>query len=212
MTPERSFNHCNRCGRETWQSVSEPCENPAEIVDEGVTITFSETSVMLQCQVCKSTQLRVSKWNSENGDGGEMYSPPHSIHQAPSWLKELPPEYRDLALQIYPALDAGSHGLALMGARALLDVYISRHSAVTYDFKKKLEDLQKTGALSLKQVEILMPTFDAGSAAAHRGFIPSEANVLTALQVVENLIHQDVLAVKTQSLKNETPSDTRTRK
>ena len=212
MTSERSFDHCNHCGSETWHSESEPFKNRAEVVDEGVTISFCETSAMLQCQVCKRTQLRVRKWNSENGDCGQSFFPPHSMHKAPPWLKELPSEYRVLALQIYPALDAGSYGLALMGARALLDIYISRHSAVQNDFKKKLEDLQKSGSLSPKQIEILVPTFDAGSAAAHRGFIPTESNVLTALQVVENLIHQDVLGVKTLSLKKETPPDTRRKK
>jgi hypothetical protein len=92
-----------------------------------------------------------------------------------------------------------------MGARALLDVYVSRHSAVSNDFRKKLEDLQKAGAISAKQIEILWPTFDAGSAAAHRGYLPSEENVITALQVVENLIQQDVLGIKMQNLKTATP-------
>ena len=213
MPNESSYNYCNRCGSDTWHSIVGQCQDTSDAqLEDGSTISFSERSVLLRCQVCKKTQLCVSTWNSENGDCGMSFYPPPSKHKPPPWLDELPSEYSDLARQIYPALDAGSHSLALMGTRALLDVYVSRHSAVSYDFKKKLEDLQRDGALSAKQIEILLPTFDAGSAAAHRGFLPSESNVITALQVVENLIHQDVLGVKTQKLKTDTPPDPRRKK
>jgi len=204
---EPSYNHCNRCGGETFHSIAGECRNCSEAhLEDGSEISFSERSELLECQVCKQTRLRVSFWNSENDDGPVFFYPPLSKHRAPAWLKELPVEYKDLAEQIYPALDAGSYSLALMGARALLDLYISRHSSVSNDFNKKLENLLQLGALSAKQIEILSRTFDAGSAAAHRGYLPSEANVITALQVVESLLQQDVLGVKTQQLQADTPA------
>lgn len=207
MPIEPSYNYCNRCGGETRHSIAGECRNSSEErLEDGSLISFSERSALLECQVCQQTRLRVSFWNSENEDGPVFFYPPLSKHKAPAWLKDLPVEYKDLAQQIYPALDAESYSLALMGARALLDLYISRHSPVSNDFKKKLEELQQRGALSAKQIEILWPTFDAGSAAAHRGYLPSEENVITALQVVENLLQQDVLGVKTQQLRSDTPA------
>ena len=206
MDKDQTYVYCNRCGGDTQHSLIAQRRNESKAkLEGGYEILFVEKSDFLECQVCQQTRLRITYWNSENEHHFISFAPPASKHKAPSWLNELPPEYSDLALEIYPALDAGSLSLALMGARALLDVYISRHTGVGNDFKKKLEDLCKQGALSAKHAEILWPAFDAGSAAAHRGYQPSEYNVITALQVVENLIQQEVLGTRTQKLKNETP-------
>ena len=205
MTSESSFTHCNRCQNKTWHSESKPFEKRGELQeDDGLTILFCDTSIMLECQVCQRTKLQVRNWNSENGSSLNFF-PPESTHRAPLWLKDMPNEYKGLALQIYPALDVGSYGLALMGVRALLEIYISNHTAVPHEFKKKLADLQEREWISSQHVEMLLITFDAGSAAAHRGFIPTEASVIIALQVIENLIHRDILSAKTKDLKNETP-------
>jgi hypothetical protein len=210
MMTEKYYTHCNNCGNEKWHSESIPfVDSSTWHHEDGSTIEFSKTSVMLQCQVCKNTKLRVSKWNSENGEDGEQFFPPNTIRKMPDWVNDLPPEYRDLARQIYPALNAESLGLALMGIRALLDVYISRHSTEKNDFSKKIEELVTTRVLNTRQAATLSTTFDAGSAAAHRGFIPSEINVITALDVVENLIRQDILTAISQILKSETPPDLR---
>ena len=206
MSEQTVFVHCNRCAGDTWHLIAGQSKSNSEVVTEdGYVVSFSQTSDLLECKVCKQTRLRVTDWNSENDSSPPSFYPPTSKHKAPAWLMELPPEYAQLAREIYPALDTGSLSLALMGTRALLDVYVSRHSGVSNDFRKKLEALQAQGALSAKQIKMLTPTFDAGSAAAHRGYVPSEENVIVALQVVENLIHQDILATKTVKLKSDTP-------
>lgn len=206
MDKDQTYVYCNRCGGDTFHLiVAQRRKASSAQLEDGYEISFVEKSDFLECKVCQQTRLRITDWNSENEHHSISFIPPASKLRIPSWLNELPPEYRDLALEIYPALDAGSFSLALMGARALLDVYISRHTGVGNDFKKKLDDLCKQGALSAKHAEILWPAFDAGSAVAHRGYQPSEHNVITALQVVENLIQQEVLGVRTQKLQNETP-------
>lgn len=206
MDKDRTYVYCNRCGGDTWHLiVAQRRKETRAHLEGGYEILFVEGSDFLECQVCQQTRLRITDWNSENEHHSISFTPPASRHKTPSWLNELPPEYVDLALEIYPALDAGSFSLALMGARALLDVYISRHTGVGNDFKKKLDDLCRQGALSVKHAEILWPAFDAGSAAAHRGYRPSEHNVITALQVVENLIQQEILGIWTQKLHDETP-------
>lgn len=206
MDQERTYVYCNRCGGDTWHLiVGQRRKESGAQVEDGYAISFVEKSEFIECQVCQQTRIRVTQWNSENDVDSIVFHPPASKHKAPPWLRELPPEYRYLALEIYSALDAESYSLALMGARALLDVYVSRHTDVPNDFRKKLDDLCKQGALSAKHAEILWPAFDAGSAAAHRGYRPSECNVITAVQVVENLIQQEVLGEQTQKLQAETP-------
>ena len=193
MPDDRSFNFCNRCSGDTWHLIAGRTSNPSKDVIDGYTISFDEQSELLQCQVCHQTRLRVTLWNSENDWGTPTYYPPNATHRPPSWLHDLSEEDQELSKQIYAALDARSFSLALMGVRSLLDVYVSRHSGVNNDFQKKLAKLASLGALSAKHIEILTPTFDAGSAAAHRGFLSSEEQVVTALQVVENLMEQDFL-------------------
>lgn len=205
MSDSKSFNFCNRCGSDTWHLIAGHTSNPSAHAENGYTIAFDELSELLQCQVCHQTRLRVTSWNSENEWGKPVYYPLAATHRPPSWLNDLPDEYRDLTKQIYAALDSQSFSLALMGVRALLDIYVSRHSGINNDFQKKLEKLASLGALSAKNIEMLTPTFNAGSAAAHRGFQPSEDQVVTALQVVENLVQQDVLGPKTQALAASVP-------
>jgi hypothetical protein len=206
MSSSAEYNYCNKCGNETAHAIVGQCKSQSEdLLEDSSRILFSDTSSLLQCKVCNKTQLRVSHWNSENEHSGVEFYPAHAKHKPPQWLDELPTEYSDLAREIYTAVDMGSYTLALMGARCLLDIFISRHTPDLNSFKKKLEELVKLGALSAKQTEILMPTFDAGSAAAHRGFKPSASNVITALQVVENLIQQDMLGIMVEKLRIDTP-------
>ncbi len=56
MPAEPSYNYCNQCGGDTWHSIAGQCKDTSEDrLDNGSTISFSETSVLLQCQVCKKT-------------------------------------------------------------------------------------------------------------------------------------------------------------
>lgn len=198
---------CNHCGKELnhWV-IAERRKEDSETVDGGYTIHFTDTSAMLECRVCGEVRLRRILWNSENEGESITYAPPAMQHKKPSWHKELPSEYRYLADEIYTALDTQGLSLALMGTRALLDVYITRHAGDLNNFPAKLARLHELGALNAKQVEALTIAFDAGSAAAHRGFRPAEANVLTALQIVENIIHSDVLSQRAEELKGVTPT------
>lgn len=56
-----------------------------------------------------------------------------------------------------------------------------------------LEQLVTIGSLSAAQLYQIEPALEAGSAAAHRGFAPSSETVTFVLDVVELLLHQDLL-------------------
>jgi putative hemolysin len=206
MSSESLYVHCNQCGGETVHASQGQCQKTDSCsLEDGYRISSSTTSKLLECQVCKSAQLQISNWNSENGEEVPLYFPSASKHKPPKWFVDIPNELKGLAKQIYLAMDSGSYSLALMGVRALLDVHVSGKSGMSNGFEKMLNKLVAEGALSADHMKILVPTFDAGSAAAHRGYLPSEFHVITALEVVENLIQQDLLMVKTQKLKADTP-------
>ena len=92
-----------------------------------------------------------------------------------------------------------------MGLRAVLDMYIVDKIGDSGTFKEKLHKLKEEGHLSLLQLQQVEPALEAGSAAAHRGFEPSEEVVYFVLNVVESLLQQDVRQASIDAVKNATP-------
>jgi hypothetical protein len=57
-------------------------------------------------------------------------------------------------------------------------------------FIDKLKRMHKTGLITETQVEIINAAFDAGSAAAHRGYRPTREDAFTLLDITESLLRQ----------------------
>lgn len=73
-------------------------------------------------------------------------------------------------------------------------------------FTKNLKALEETGVIGRKNREFLAAALDAGSAAAHRGYIPKSEDVDHAMTIVENLLEAAyVLDEAAGSLKRSTP-------
>lgn len=79
--------------------------------------------------------------------------------------------------EVYSALAIGASRLALMGARTIFDMIANAHVGDTGGFEKKLADLKSNEILSGKQVEFVKRALEAGNAAAHRGYKPSESSL-----------------------------------
>ena len=97
-----------------------------------------------------------------------------------------------------------------MGIRSVLDVWVSSQNSGRNDFPKKISELATLGTLSAQQVEVLESVFDAGSAAAHRGYSPALHDAIAATEALENLLHQQLLLPRIGNLKNNTPQRKRT--
>lgn len=199
--------HCNRCHAETHHALRGECKTTDECFDEvsRTQIDFAETYSLLQCQVCGQGRLQVVMWNSENDHSPPNLFPPSEFRRPPEWLNDLEQTQRYLLTEIYAALDTGMYALALMGVRAVLDVWVSDQTSGGKNFPKKLEPLVTYGTLSVRQFEILNNIFDAGSAAAHRGYVPSQPDALAAIEGVENLLQQHVLFPRIAAMKGNTP-------
>ena len=199
--------HCNRCHAETHHALRGECQKIDSCFDESsrTEINFAETYTLLQCQVCGQGRLLVVMWNSENDHSPPTLIPAPERRRPPDWLGELEQPLRTLLKEVYAALDVGLNAIALMGVRSILDIWVSEQTTSKNNFPKKLGDLVNIGTLSARQVEILDGVFDAGSAAAHRGYTPSHLDALSATEALENLLHQNVLIPRIHTLKGNTP-------
>ena len=90
----------------------------------------------------------------------------------------------------------------MMGARTLVDMVILEKVGDVGTFKDKLKALEKAGYVSSQGREVLYAALDLGSAAAHRGHAPTETEVQSVMDIVENML-QAVYVFPTGRTKNE---------
>jgi Domain of unknown function (DUF4145) len=177
----------------------------SEEVDEEFDIDFETTYTVLECRGCEAVTLR-RRLISHDIDVAETdYYPPPISRQAPRWRYDLPRDFRSLLDETYTALHANSRRLVLMGARALVDLFMNASIGDIGGFQKKLAKLVDEGYLSRKNMEILEAALDAGHAAAHRGHDPTTEDVTLVLDIVENLLQPLALKDKADELRKRTP-------
>jgi hypothetical protein len=86
-----------------------------------------------------------------------------------------------------------------------MDVYMVGKVGDQGGFEQKVKELAKLGYLSAAQVELVKPAVNAGSAAAHRGFHPQPEAVVVVLELVELLLHQDILGPQIKEVADAVP-------
>lgn len=91
---------------------------------------------------------------------------------------------------IYSAVGIGAYTLAAMGVRAIIDFVVTSRARDEGRFTDKLCRLKDAGLLSDMQIGIFAAAFDAGSAAAHRGYSPSLQDVNVLLEAAESLLEE----------------------
>ncbi len=174
--------------------------------DEYSTIWWETTFALLQCCGCREVLLRRTYAFSEYDDLDVRYFPPRVSRHSPKWRRDLP---RDLMLvldEVYRALDADNYRLPMMGARTLVDMLMVDKVGDVGGFAAKLKELEKEGFVSSKNREVLEAALDAGSAAAHRGYDATPAEVNLVMDIVENVLQAVyVLHDAAQELKKSTP-------
>jgi hypothetical protein len=80
-------------------------------------------------------------------------------------------------------------------------------------FDKKLQGLEKTGAIGANQRQYLAAALDAGSAASHRGFSPDPESLNHVLDIVENVLQSlYILGGAAAELRRTTPQRSRVKR
>lgn len=162
---------------------------------------------MLECCGCGTSHLERYHWFSEwdRGVYEKLRFPPEISRRTPEWHANLAEEERELFQEVYTALHADSRRLAVMGTRALLDVFMTRHVGDIGNFEAKLSALENKGIIGTNDKSTLHAALDAGNAAAHRGHCPSIREVNYIIDILENLFQGDVLSAAAIELKKTTP-------
>jgi hypothetical protein len=207
----RILSHCNRCGDETKHLIKGQAERRRSSDDDRYTVDWGTTWQLLQCCGCEEASMTRVNWCSED-DPYEArdtnYFPPRVSRQKPAWLTQHPElnDYIQLFEEIYTALHADSRRLAMMGARAVIDLAVARMlSEDPGNFTAGMNELVNANRMTREERELIDAAFDAGSAAMHRGHQPEIDDVNTSIDIVERVVHAEVLKKKAKALADATP-------
>lgn len=200
--------HCNSCRSKTRHTIvaSHTNEGSAPISNE-YSVDWSTIYEILKCLGCEAVSVRrrhyFSEWNP--GDVEETFYPPRVGRPLPPWKDKLPDGIVAMLEEVYASLQADSQRLAMMGARALIDMVMLKEVGDVGSFAKKLAALEKAGLVSTKDCTVLEAALDVGNAASHRGHRPKAQHVATVMDIVEHLLHATVLQSEVDDLKKATP-------
>lgn len=195
-------------------------------IDEGLISGVFEYYVF-QCRGCEAIFFAKSSGDSEDyydyvdqftGEHERIYKDRKAYFPAvaqtpvPSWaglnlaLKDS--TLHDLLHSIYTAMNHELGVLAAIGMRTAFDRVSELLGVDTnLNFDEKLEQMRKGGHISGVQKGVLEVLVDAGSAAAHRGWKPSETHLATMKEILEALVRDHfVLKPEVDKLRKSIPS------
>lgn len=205
------WSHCNECGHDTLHKVVKLVSRSRDYDDDRYTISVESNWRILQCGGCQEVAMSRTNWCSEDDPHDPSvptYFPPRVSRRKPEWLTKHPElnDYLDLFEEIYAALHADSRRLAMMGARAVIDMAMTQMAGSDQgNFTVGLNALEADRRLTQEERQLIDAAFNAGSAAMHRGHKPAIEDVNTVIDIVERVVHAEVLKKKARELAESTP-------
>jgi hypothetical protein len=188
--------HCNTCGHATnHELLFSTNTSDTTIYENEFEVGWYHRYSVLKCLGCDTICLRQESHFSEHDYQNirTTFFPPQMARRAPEWLDELDEGLAALLREIYAALQIESIRLAMMGARAALDMYITAKVGDVGSFPRKLAALADRGLISSQHRQVLEAALDAGNAAAHRGHLPTQGEMGLVMDIVENVLHFAIL-------------------
>lgn len=209
--PKTMWSHCNECGRDTKHSIVIRASKRRTYDHDEYPVDVGSEWTIVQCCGCEEVSMRRVDWCSEDdrqdGPNPPTFFPPRVSRRKPDWVKREPgaSDYQDLLEEVYTALHADSRRLAMMGARALIDMVITNTVGDQGNFGKGLDELEKRNLIGKRDRTIIDAAVDAGSAAMHRGHLPKAGDVNVVIDIVERMIQSEILEAKAKELAAATP-------
>lgn len=199
--------HCNECARKTKHDiVAEKVKDESAHMDDDFQIEWTNNHRIIECRGCESVSFHHSWWHSEYDVSNDITMYPPRISRAmPGWADELPEDLEALLKEIYSALHADSRRLAMMGARACVDMFMNINVGDVGTFTDKLRALDESGHISKIDTGILDAALQAGHAASHRGHRSSSNEVNQVMDIVENLLQKLALSKSAAQLSESIP-------
>ncbi len=198
------WSHCNECGQETLHRVVKLIRRSRDFDADEYPVSVGSNWHILQCCGCHEVSMSRTDWCSEDGlhdPSVPTYFPPRVSRRKPDWLvRGEAPSYQGLLDEVYAALHGDSRRLAMMGARAIIDKAIARLVGDQGSFAQGVQALMDAGLIGKPERPLIEAAFDAGSATMHRGHQPTADSLNTVIDIVERVVHAEVLAEKAKEL------------
>lgn len=200
------WSHCNECGRDTRHDTLHEAKRIRTYGDDEYPVDVGTAWTLLQCGGCGELTMRRIDWCSEDdpydGPNEQTFFPARVSRRKPVWLNRETAHsiYVGMLDEVYAALHADSRRLAMMGARAIIDTVITRAVGDQGNFAKGLDELERHDLIAKRDRTIIEAAIDAGSAAMHRGHQPTADHVNVVIDIVERMIHAEILEAKAKEL------------
>lgn len=187
--------HCNKCGRSTNHDII-AAEKQEEDTEDEYALKWCDLYEMLKCRGCDSVSMRRTSGPPERLTTIAYY-PPAIARRAPFWVAEIfellsdvvvPAPICALMREVYAAVQNDSRRLAAMGIRAALESVMIDKVGDHRSFKANVDALLQAGYLSVRQAHILDSILEAGHATIHRGWEPTNIDIITLLDIAESII------------------------
>lgn len=152
-----------------------------------------------QCCGCKTIKFRQRTWFSEWQNPGDppgykdRYFPPDEFRKKPDWFSSLREEMQELSHEVYVALQNDQRTLAAIGIRTLLDVVMVEKIGDIGGFEKSLGEMEKSGHITVDELDLLKVLANVGNAAAHRGFRPEKSQLIVLMDIIEGILHKSYI-------------------
>jgi hypothetical protein len=189
--------HCPRCDQNLNANIV--ASHPERWFDEGALVGATVNFRILKCLGCETVYFQKESWPDEQFLGEHKIHGPHVTHwpppSAPDWVRQLDDRrLRNLLREVYGAVNAGHRVLAAIGTRTALDCAMVLNGAKeTSDFKGKRKELRDKGVIGEHEFETLFKLVDAGSAAAHRAWMPKPEELTTLIDGMESFLHRTLV-------------------
>jgi hypothetical protein len=208
--PTIMWSHCNECGQETKHEIVNEASRRRTFDGDQYPAEIGSNWTIVQCGGCEEVSMRRVDWCSEDdwqGPNPPTFFPARVSRRKPVWLarEHAQSTYVGLLNEVYAALHADSRRLAMMGARAIIDVVITRTVGDKGNFQKGLDELEQRDLIGKRDRVIIEAAIEAGSAAMHRGHQPTADDVNVVMDIVERMIQAELLEAKAKQLAGTTP-------
>ena len=207
--------HCPRCNGDRRCEVHGTITDKWEVDDPRIAVYGEKVHRLLRCMGCETVFYHCASWDSEdyegqyNGEGElemtpvirtETFPAPEKQSLRPDWtwsLSKRDPSLGAIMDEIYRTRDEGGLILPVVGLRTAFD-RVTEILGIdpALRFEEKIETILAQGFVGQAEATALRVVVDAGSAAAHRGWMPDIEDLNKLLTALEHFIHRSVVSGK----------------
>ena len=186
--------HCPQCDQKLNAAIVASESRTEQWEEDGLGRVEEVTTYrILQCRGCESLYVQRAYWFSES------QGPPHVTYwpspPAPDWVRQLTDgTLQNLLREVYGAVNSRHRVLAAIGARTALDrAMVLNGAEEASNLEAKRKELQDNGVIGEHEFETLFKLVDAGSAAAHRAWMPKPEELTTLIDGMESFLHRTLV-------------------